>query len=128
MARQQITGESMIQEQQALLDVLYEIRLNGPTKTNEGICTAVANALGFDVITVGDIDDLLADVMGTWPKSTGSVNFPVPGTNGLSNTAMYVDCSRHKESMWDKSTEYGQLRWELLDHCIAQLQIQLSKV
>lgn len=112
MARQQITGESMNQEQLDLLDMLYGIRLNGPINSRSGICGNVSFRRCL----------ILDGLFKTWPKYSGNQEFPIQvGDEGPAATYLYC------KNMWDKSTEYGQLRWELLDHCIAQLQIQLSK-
>lgn len=112
MAQEQSTGESMNQEQQALLDMLYEIRLNGPINSRSGICGNVAYRKCL----------ILDELFKTWPKYSGNGEFPIQ-VEDEDPEAAYLYCKK----MWDKSTEYGQLRWELLDHCIAQLQIQLSK-
>ena len=111
-----------------LLKALLLIKDHGPEVKHHGICIAVVHALGNESMA-DDItaDDLLEEVMATWPKSTGSINFPVPGTNGRSYTACYVDCRRDKTNMWDPETEYGRLRLELLDHCIAHLQGGMMK-
>ena len=109
---------------QALLDALMLVKDHGPKDVSQGICTAVAHVLGHDTIfgVDEDMDDLMLEIMSTWPKNSGSMNFPVPGTNGKSYIASYVDFRDHKRSMWDPKTEYGCLRLELLDHCIAHLQ------
>lgn len=102
----------MNQEKQKLLDRLYEIRLNGPTYIRSGICGNVSIRKCL----------ILAELFQTWPKYSGKHECPIQ-VGSKDPEATYLYC----ENMWDKSTEYGQLRWELLDHCIAQLQIQLSK-
>lgn len=53
----------------------------------------------------------------TWPKYSGDSRFPVPST--------YKDWSAEKQfnmtvNMWEG--EYGELRVELLDHCISELE------
>lgn len=106
-----------------LLDALLLIKDHGPKVKHTGICHAVMHALGNES-PADDIpvENLLEKVIATWPKTTGSIIFPVPGTNGKSYIACFVDSRRGKENMWDPKTEYGRLRLALLDHCINQLQ------
>lgn len=105
-----------------LLEALLLIKDHGPEVKHHGICFAVVHALGNE--SLGDdipVDDLLEEIMATWPKSSGSVNFPVPGTNGKGYGECYTDARVAKENMWDPETEYGRLRLQLLDHCINKL-------
>lgn len=112
MAQEPSTGESMSQEKQELLDMLYGVRLNGSINSRLGICRNVSFRKCL----------ILRELFKTWPKYSGNREYPIQ-VEDEDPEATYIYC----KNMWDKSTEYGQLRWELLDHCIAQLQIQLSK-
>lgn len=47
-----------------------------------------------------------------WPKHSGDWYFPIPGG---------VDAFYNCPDKWDRSTEYGRLRWELLDFLIEEL-------
>lgn len=101
----------MNQDQLDLLDRLYGIRLNGPTYIHSGICANVSIRKCL----------ILDELFQTWPKHSGKHECPIQvGSEDPETTYWYC------ENMWDKSTEYGQLRWELLDHCIAQLQEALA--
>lgn len=105
-----------------LFDALVAVKDNGPKDPYEGLCMAVANAAGHGhPIENLELDMLLDELMQSWPKATGSLNFPVPGTDGQDYLAAYLDRRANKESLWDPKTEYGRLRLELLDHCINKL-------
>lgn len=108
---------------QTLLNILLTIKKNGPKYQYTGICVAVANVMG-SLLYIPDraMEELLSDVMETWPKWSGSRTFPIPGTGGKSKISTYVDFAITRGNMWDPETEYGRLRLELLDHCITYLQ------
>lgn len=58
----------------------------------------------------------LAELFERWPKSSESLVYPIPG-------GAEAYCSaRLCKTMWDRSTEYGALRWELLGWLIEELQ------
>ena len=101
----------MNQEQLDLLDMLYGIRLNGPINSRSGICGNVSYRKCL----------ILDELFKTWPKYSGNREFPIQ-VEGEDPQATYIYC----KNMWSNSTEYGQLRWELLNYCIAQLQKALA--
>ena len=49
----------------------------------------------------------------TWPQYSGDIDFPVPGP------AAAIDA--YFDNLWDRDTEYGRLRWDLLDHIIKEM-------
>lgn len=51
-----------------------------------------------------------------WPKHSGSLSFPVPHPKGPDKG--YFEAT----NVWDRRTEYGKLRWELLNWAIATLE------
>ncbi|ASD52148.1 hypothetical protein KNT64_gp196 [Pseudomonas phage PspYZU05] len=58
-----------------------------------------------------------ADLMAVWPKYSGNRNYPVPAPSSYAKPNpedAYYNCE-----CW--TSEYGQLRIELLDFCIAKL-------
>lgn len=91
---------------------------NGPALYNHGICTQLSEPL-----TVLEIGCLL-HLMQLWPGSSGHANFPVPANRtDTSPTAAQVKYVKsNTKQMWDRDTEYGQLRWELLEWLIEELQ------
>lgn len=58
----------------------------------------------------------LAKLFARWPKSSKNPVYPIPG--GMEAYANARLC----RTMWDRSTEYGALRWELLEWLIEELQ------
>lgn len=62
--------------------------------------------------------NIVRKLMVQWPKYSGHYDYPVPAiTEGASPKAEFHD-SLHE--LWDRNTEYGALRWELLDWLIEQ--------
>lgn len=107
------------QTAQALLDGLLIIKKQGPGRNTVGLCDNLSQLIA-DYYSQGEMDGLFK----TWEHYSGEEVFPVPGTNGKTPESAYL-CAN--VSIWDRKTKYGQLRWSLLEHCIAQLQILLSK-
>lgn len=58
--------------------------------------------------------DALCDAIASWPKHSGSDTYPIPGGG--------VAYQEHKmaRDQWDASSEYGRLRFELLDWIIEE--------
>lgn len=85
-----------------------------------GICAGVEmyyNGQGF-IFDSADGQEL-KHLMSLWPKFSGRTFYPVPSTNeGQDAYGAFHECI----ACWDKNTEYGQLRWELLDFCIQRLE------
>lgn len=50
-----------------------------------------------------------------WPKHGGDMTYPVPGGEEA------YDAARETDSHWDVNSEYGRLRFELLDWVIQEL-------
>ena len=100
-----------------LLQELQELHTNGPTPNNGGICTQVSEHL-----TIQERGYMLR-LMQQWPGRSGYVNFPVPATR--TDTSPKAAIIKYRESntkqMWDRDTEHGQLRWELLEWLIEEL-------
>lgn len=95
-----------------ICDALIETR-DGNVDDSVGICTNVYDKIfeALDLFTTRrHIDGLLTSAAEAWPKYSGSSHYPVPGGEHA-----YHYSGRNK---WDRSTEYGRLRWELLDHMI----------
>lgn len=107
-----------------VLQVLRLMREEGPLLRNSGIC---ANA---DVLTriVGDACRFVGWMhafgrVDEWPHYSGSMTFPVPPRTNLQgplvgevSEGMY----QQVDDKWDTTTEYGLLRWDLLDYLIKQ--------
>lgn len=76
-----------------------------------GICLLLA-----DVTSLSNIDshDLVSILASHWPKWSGSYTYPI-GT-GITSPSYEFGMAAERRTLWDKSTEYGQLRYELLTH------------
>lgn len=65
------------------------------------------------------VDNFLVEIFKLWPKYSGNEEYPTK----VSSNEIF-DYNRHT-AMFDKSTEYGKLRWELFefiyDVCNARL-------
>lgn len=95
-----------------LLTALKQLRENGPYNRDGGICSQ------FDLYGLYSSEERrqFRDSFKTWPHYSGDINFPVPGT------AAAIDAYFDKgNDLWDRDTEYGRLRWDLLDHIIKEL-------
>lgn len=82
-----------------------------------GICSNVNRALyKLDLHGVDHSTELYA-LFKTWPKYSGNSDYPVP--------SLYKDLSAEQQygiafNMW--AGAYGELRVELLNHCISELE------
>ena len=102
----------------ALLKALIKTKA---APTNVGICGNVSKNIQTHWIGYGDY---LTSLFMSWPKFSGTSSYPVP----------YPDCESDCESatyaynattmMWEGA--YGDLRRELLDHCINELEKELG--
>lgn len=111
-----------------ILNMLVGIKTNGPSYSLSGICWNVEchciskfGEGGFTEALKG-IRKIMHDVFHRFPKFSGDEVFPIPG--GANEYYKAVG----NNTLWDKSSEYGQLRWELLDFMIETLQIELAQV
>lgn len=105
----------MSPKKKELLIHLKALKENGPTKVLMGICGNIP----YDFYT----ERHLTNLMCSWPKYSGRDTYPIPDPKEESAYHAY----HRTVLMWDRDDPYCQLRWELLDYCIAQLEIQLSK-
>lgn len=53
-----------------------------------------------------------------WPKYSGNRTYPVPTPAGRTPSSYFAS----RSNLWDRTTAYGALRWELLEWCIAALE------
>lgn len=98
-----------------LLAALLDIKKEDKSTANHGLCWAVnIHTQDQSCMTV------LSQIIPLWPKYSGEKWYPVPGI-GMGPEEQY-NHAKSKGYMWDTSTEYGMLRYELLDFCINYLQ------
>lgn len=100
-----------------LLKKLQELHTYGPKPYCCGICSQVKG------ITVQE-RVYMSHLMQLWPDSSGHVGYPVPTSRTCSSpkAAETKFLQSNTKQMWDRNTEHGQLRWELLEWLIEELQ------
>ena len=82
-----------------------------------GICSNVNRALDMLELYVVSPYKELGKLFKTWPKYSGDIDYPVPSPyKDLSAATQYGMAM----DMWEGA--YGELRIELLDHCIYELE------
>jgi hypothetical protein len=99
-----------------LLRKLKHLHRHGPKYGLFGICTQ---------IHVANIErGVLAHMFANWPSRSEHLSYPVPKSrtdlSAKSARSTYNKCNSGQ--MWDSNTEHGQLRWELLEWLIEELQ------
>lgn len=95
-----------------LLTALKQLRENGPENRDVGICAQ------FDLSDSEERWQFRA-CFKTWPHYSGDIDFPIPSPDESMNA---VDAYFDKgNDLWDRDTEYGRLRWDLLDHIIKEM-------
>lgn len=101
----------MTPKESLLLEALQDIKANGPTKKEAGLCWNVDDYFYKRYSGPSPCLTTMTEIWQNWPKFSGDIKFPVP----------YGDLTyfRHANK-WDG--EYGDLRRELLDFLIAQLE------
>ena len=62
-----------------------------------------------------------------WPKYSGDSMHPIPNVDGCNPSHQY-HIARYDKTLWDRDTEYGRLRWGLLDYLIEQVKKELADV
>lgn len=95
--------------QGTLLERLRTLRDAGPSLRYTGICGNIG-PLSWDN------GEQLGALFRSWPKFSGNVVYPVPGVDSMTPSEAFV----YIRDVWEG--EYGDLRCELLDHCIAELE------
>lgn len=95
-----------------LLTALKQLRENGPKNRNSGICKQI------DWYNSEEHRQFRASFE-TWPHYSGDDSFPVPSPDKSMDA---IDAYFNESNdLWDRGTEYGRLRWDLLDHIIAEM-------
>lgn len=98
-----------------LLTALEQLRENGPRIRSAGICSQLDL---FGWYSSEERQQFLACFV-TWPQYSGDIDSPVPSPDkSIEAIDAYFD---NLYDLWDRNTEYGRLRWGLLDHIIKEL-------
>lgn len=98
-----------------LLTALKQLRENGPHNRSAGICSQ------FDMFGLYSSEERrqFRDSFKTWPHYSGDISFPVPSPDkSIEAIDAYFD---NQDDLWDHGTDYGRLRWDLLDHIIKEM-------
>lgn len=93
-----------------LLNQLKLLKEHGPSNKSQGICNSIQH--GYHT------KELLEGVFPYWSKYSGETKWPVPSDNPYYGP--YTRLYYHDK--WDRSTQYGRDRWELLDFLIEFLE------
>ena len=101
-----------------LLERLQELHTNGPAPYCRGICTQLRSHL-----TIKERGYML-HLMQQWPGCSGNIDFPVPASriDTSPEAAHHKYMESNTKQLWDRNTKHGQLRWELLEWLIEELQ------
>lgn len=99
-----------------LLQALIRIRDKGPADTSVGICANVDKLIRG----IADAGLLLRPLFATWPKSTTTPAYPVPVSGYHCPCEGYWSMKGMRPAGYWLG-EQGELRRELLEHCIAEL-------
>lgn len=104
----------------SLLEKLQELHTNGPKPYCHGICTQLTSLTSLTRLERG----YMLHLMQLWPGSSRHPDFPVPAnrTDTSLKAAQHKYMASDTKQMWDRDTEHGQLRWELLEWLIKELQ------
>lgn len=106
-------------KQRALIQLLWQLidlQETGPKDPTLGICQ----------VSTFETRPYFKEIWEKWPKYSGTILFPVPEFEGQDSKEAGNSFYKHY-LLWDKNTEYGRNRWELLEWMIKEILIQLSK-
>jgi len=102
---------------EGLYDQLTAVRILGPLYDDTGICGQVIEE---DPTAVGSMYQILNRLFRSWPKFSGDAHYPVPsGIERVSAQSAYYQYAK-----W--TGNYGKMRRKLLDHCINELEKELT--
>lgn len=94
---------------------LVRVRSTGPRQPHAGICEALRTSGEYQSAS-DDVQRLMKIAMRrammSWSKYSGDPVYPVPGG---------PDAYMENRDKWLRLTEYGRLRWELLDWVIQEV-------
>lgn len=118
--------DEIIRAKRDLLDILKHIKNTTKLDSYMGICGHVSEFNNIEEHTKKYlIEKEMVNLFKQWPKYSGYVAFPIPGSRGLYNASTTYFNAR-KKGMFNKRHENGRLRWELLEWMIQELKRELS--
>lgn len=85
-----------------------------------GLCSNIEQLAGRSGFGYRSLKALFGkDVFNSWPLYSGDNDFPIPATSGCSPTDQYFN----QMNQFDRRSPYCKMRYELLDHLIAQASV-----
>lgn len=69
-----------------------------------------------------DLSPIIGVIWKNWEHYSGNESFPVPST-AMSPAIAYFQCKR-----WSKRSQYGQMRYKLLDYLIEQVELKIKEL
>lgn len=109
------------------LETLKAIKEFGPKRQHAGIC-ANSDLYRTDKENLGwyECYKFVRDYSSDWSSYSGVAGYPIPST--LAGMCPEECFNEHvlEYNLWDKETEYGRLRWELLDYLIERVEEDLK--
>ena len=109
MARKKMDAEVV----SAICEALVHI-CNDPD-TISGICSNWDSELEhIDDYRYRTADDWFDETVRKWPHFSGSISYPIWNRQDMSAPSDQYAHAFACGTLWDNSTEYGRLRWELL--------------
>lgn len=104
---------------QPLLEILRDIKANGPSDPDEGLCRNVhyhghnlhSKKPAFETLNT------MLHLFQAWPEGTGMKDYPVPGINGKDRQVSFSLYSK-----WSPVSPYGRLRWKMINWMIQELE------
>lgn len=124
--------------QKALIDfrnhpqILYNSKPLGISKMY-GVCSNTeiflknVNGIRLEI----SVSKILSNFWQDWEHFSGHNDYPVPANRYLRKTSIVEALAKDEYSitrdMYDESTEYGKLRWELIDHLIYKMELYLTE-
>lgn len=104
-----------------LLEALKAIRTDPSLRDGTtGICSSIDTYFRRKGYYTQSSDTYeIRSLMSCWQKFSGKDFYPIPSPNPSKTPHEYFhEC----HDMWNQETEYGKLRWELLEFCIQRLE------
>lgn len=69
-----------------------------------------------------DLRPIIGVIWRSWEHYSGNESYPVPST-AMSPVIAYWKCKR-----WSKKSEYGKMRFKLLDYLIEQVELKIKEL
>lgn len=115
--------------------VLYALRVlklsdESQRQIDSGICwnvTQIIRRSGMPATIYKASDEILSYFWQDWEYFSGNNDYPVPMDREHRLEYQAESAYDFTENMWDADTEYGTLRFELLDHLIEKMQKYLDE-